>query len=312
MPRSLPPLNAVRAFEAAARLGAVGKAADELHVTHAAVSHQIKALEAWIGRPLFQRVGRGIAVNADGAALASVAGEALDALAARLAELKTREGGRSLTISAAPSIAYRWIVPRLPRFVDAHPEIDVRLNHSSQVTDFKRETIDVGIRHGRGGWRDVEAVRLLDGCAYPMASPALLERAGLDPAAHPLPPERIAGLSIQHEAAVDSLDLWRRWFAKAGVPGIAFGQGAVYDDSGALLTVAVAGHGAVLGRVALAQEELRAGLLVCLSDIPIAEEDGYYLVHDPARREDPAIAAFRDWVIGEAEAFQAAFAVVAG
>lgn len=300
MSRSLPPLNSLRAFEAAARLGGVGRAASELNVTHGAVSHQIKSLEAWLDQPLFRKSGRKIEVNAAGAALLTVAGEALDALAARLSELRRSAGNATLTISAAPSIAYRWVVPRLHRFAGDNPGIDVRLNHSSQVTDFKREDIDVAIRHGRGGWENVEEFRLLEGGAVPLASPALLERHGLGRCPLPLSAQQIAGLPIQHEAAVDSHTLWRLWFARSGLCDIDVDRGVTYDDSGALLSVAVAGHGVVLGRVALAQEELANELLVQLSDIPISEEYGYYLVYDPRRRDDPVISSFRDWVIAEA------------
>ena len=161
MKRTLPPLNAIRAFEAAARLGGVGKAAEELNVTHGAVSHQIKALEAWVGCPLFRKSGRNVEVNSAGAALLPVAGTALNTLAERLSEIRESGAASTLTISAAPSIAYRWIVPRLHGFAARYPSVDVRLNHSSQVTDFTREDIDVAVRFGRGGWREVEEIRLL-------------------------------------------------------------------------------------------------------------------------------------------------------
>jgi len=300
MKRALPPLNAIRAFEAAARLGGVGKAAEELNVTHGAVSHQIKALEAWVGCPLFRKSGRNVEVNSAGAALLPVAGTALDTLAERLSEIRESGAASTLTISAAPSIAYRWIVPRLHGFAARYPGVDVRLNHSSQVTDFTREDIDVAVRFGRGGWREVEEIRLLEGGAVPLASPALLERHGLAECPLPLSAEQIASLPIQHEAAVDSHTLWREWFARSGMGDVDVERGVTYDDSGALLSVAVAGHGVVLGRIALAREELANGLLVQVSDIPISDDFGYYLVYDGARRDDPLIAGFREWIIVEA------------
>ena len=300
MSRSLPPLNTLRAFEAAARLGGVGRAAEELNVTHGAVSHQIKALEEWLGQPLFRKVGRRVEVNAAGAALLAVAGEALDGLAERLAELRRGAAGATLTISAAPSIAYRWIVPRLHRFVEANPGVDIRLNHSTKVTDFRREDIDVAVRFGRGGWSGVEENRLLEGGAWPLASPALLARHGLTHCPLPLTAEQISRLPIQHEAAIDSHTLWRQWFARSGLSGVDVERGVTYDDSGALLSVAVAGHGVVLGRVALAEEELANGLLLQVSEIGMGEEFGYYLVHDRARRDDPMIAGFRTWIMAEA------------
>ena len=134
----------------------------------------------------------------------------------------------------------------------------------------------------------------------PLASPALLERHGLGGCPLPLSAQQIAGLPIQHEAAVDSHTLWRQWFARSGLSDIDVERGVTYDDSGALLSVAVAGHGVVLGRLALAQEELANGLLIQVSDIQISEDYGYYLVHDRARRDDPVIAAFREWALAEA------------
>jgi LysR family transcriptional regulator, glycine cleavage system transcriptional activator len=301
MSRSLPPLNSLRAFEAAARLGGVGRAASELNVTHGAVSHQIKALEAWLGQPLFRKIGRKVEVNAAGAGLLAVTGEALDAMAERLSKLRRSAGNATLTISAAPSIAYRWMVPRLHRFAADNPGVDVRMNHSTKVTDFKREDVDVAIRYGPGGWGDVEGFRLLEGGAVPLASPALLERYGLAGCPLPLSARQIASLPIQHEAADDSYTDWRQWFDRSGMADFDVEHGVVYDDSGTLLRVGVAGHGVVLGRVALAQEELANGLLVQVSDIPVSEEYGYYLVYDPARRDDLVVARFRDWIIAEAE-----------
>ena len=232
MSRSLPPLNTLRSFEAAARLGGVGRAAEELHVTHGAVSHQIKALEDWLGQPLFRKVGRRVEVNAAGAALLGAATEALDALAGRLGELRRGAAGATLTISAAPSIAYRWIVPRLHRFVAANPGVDIRLNHSTKITDFRREDIDIAVRHGRGGWPEVEEIRLLEGGAWPLASPALLARHGLGDQPLPLSGEQISRLPIQHEAAVDSHTLWRQWFARSGLSDVDVERGVTYDVPG--------------------------------------------------------------------------------
>jgi LysR family transcriptional regulator, glycine cleavage system transcriptional activator len=230
----------------------------------------------------------------------------LDALAGRLSELRRKAGNTTLTISAAPSIAYRWMVPRLHRFAADNPGVDVRLNHSTKVTDFKREDIDVAVRYGRGGWENVEEFRLLEGGAVPLASPALLERYGLAGYPLPLSAQQIASLPIQHEAEVEFYTDWRRWFDRSGMSDFDVEHGVTYDDSGTLLRVGVAGHGVVLGRVALAQEELANGLLVQVSDIPVSEEYGYYLVYDPARRDHPVVARFRDWVIAEAELDQPA------
>ncbi len=295
--RTLPPLTALRAFEATARLGSVTKAADELSVTHAAVSHQLRALEEWFGRPLFRREHRRIVANEAGAGLLPVVTDAFDRLAARSAEIRAQGGRQILTITSAPSVAYRWIVPRLAAFSAAHPEIDVRLEHSTRLVDLSRESVDVAIRYGSGPWPGLETHRLMPGYAVPIASPALLERHGLSAADLPLPPEVVATLPLQHE---ETRDFWRRWFVEAGVVGADVSSGAVFHEAGVLIDVAMAAQGVVLGRVALAQGLVEQGLLLVLSDKVVAAEASYWLCYPTERRDDPAIAAFRAFVLAEA------------
>lgn len=295
--RSLPPLTALRAFEAAARLGSVTRAADELAVTHAAVSHQLRALEDWLGRPLFRRGHRRIELNEAGAALLPVVGDAFDRIAARAGEIRARGGRRTLTISAAPSIAYRWIVPRLAEFSARHPDIDVRLENSTRLADLQRDGVDTAIRYGTGPWPGLAAHRLLPGHAVPMASPALLERLGLATADLPLPAETIARMPLQHE---EHREHWRRWLAAAGVTDADVSSGAVFHDTGVLIDLAMAGRGAVLGRVALAGDLLAQGLLVILNERPVGPELAYWLCYPAARAGDPVVAAFRDFVLREA------------
>ena len=158
----LPSLNALRAFEAAARHGSLSQAAAELHVTHSAVSHQIKALEAELGVTLFRRVGRGVAANAIGQQLEAALSDAFAPIGR--AVLQARHGDRAgiVTISVEPSFAIRWLVLRLGRFRAANPEIDLRLSATADLADFSREDVDVAIRHGRGGWPGLDAERLMD------------------------------------------------------------------------------------------------------------------------------------------------------
>lgn len=295
--RTLPPLTALRAFEAAARLGSVTKAADELAVTHAAVSHQLRALEDWIGAPLFRREHRRIVPNEAGASLLPVVTDAFDRMAARAAAIRTQGGRRVLTISAAPSVAYRWIVPRLAAFSARHPEIDVRLEHSTRLIDLAREGVDVAIRYGSGPWPGLASHYLMPGFSKPLAAPALLERHGLGPADLPLPPETIATLPLQHE---ETRDLWRQWLADGGVIGADVSSGAVFHESGVLIDLAMAAQGAVLGRVALAQGLIDQGLLLVLNDRPADAEASYWLCYPEAHRDDPVVAAFRSFVLIEA------------
>lgn len=295
--RTLPPLTALRAFEAAARLGSVTRAADELSVTHAAVSHQLRVLEDWFGRPLFRREHRRIAPNEAGASLLPAVTDAFDRVAARAADIRSRGGRRILTISSAPSVAYRWIVPRLAAFSARHPEIDVRLEHSTRLVDLARDGVDVAIRYGAGPWPGLVAHRLMPGHGKPIASPALLERHGLSETDLPLAPDRIAALPLQHE---ESRDIWRRWFAAAGAVDADVSSGAVFHEAGVLIDVAMAAQGVVLGRVALAQALIDQGLLLILNDRPIGAEASYWLCYDEARHGDQDVAAFRSFVFMEA------------
>lgn len=295
--RALPSLTALRAFEATARLGSVTKAADELSVTHAAVSHQLRALEEWIGRPLFRREHRRIVPNEAGASLLPVVTDAFDRVAARAAEIRAQGGRRVLTISAAPSVAYRWIVPRLAAFSARHPEIDVRLEHSTRLVDLTREDVDVAIRYGTGRWPGLAAHRLMPGHAVPIAAPALLERHGLSAADLPMPPAAVAGLPLQHE---ETRDHWRSWFAAAGVAGADVSGGAVFHEAGVLIDVAMAAQGVVLGRVALARGLIDQGLLLVLNDRPVGAEASYWLCYPQERRDDLPVAAFREFVLAEA------------
>lgn len=295
--RALPPLTALRAFEAAARLGSVTRAADELSVTHAAVSHQIRALEEWIGGPLFRRGHRRIVPNEAGASLLPVVTEAFDRVAARAAEVRAQGGRRILTITAAPSVAYRWIVPRLTAFSEHHPEIDVRLEHSTRLVDLARENVDVAIRYGAGPWPGLSAHRLLPGYSKPLAAPALLERHGFGRADLPLPPAAIATLPLQHE---ETRDLWRQWFAAAGVLDADVSSGAVFNESGVLIDLAMAAQGAVLGRIALAEALIDQGLLCVLNEQAADTGASYWLCYPEARHGDPVVAAFRDFVLAAA------------
>lgn len=296
MARRLPPLTALRAFEAAARLGGVSKAADELHVTHAAVSHQIRALEEWFGRALFTRAGRQIRLTDIGARLLPPVSAALDGIAEAVDAVCEAANKRVLTVSAAPSVAYKLIVPRLGSFAATEPETEVHLHHATALSNFTTDGVDVAVRFGRGGWPGTVTKRILDGFSQPFASPVLLQREGIALSDLPLAPERIAELTLYHE---DSTEYWSTWFEKAGAKGIRFSHGAVYHDAASILNVAVAGQAAVLARPALAEAELSSGMLVPLSDVKIDEDAGYYLVYPPSKASDPLVRSFEAWVLSE-------------
>jgi LysR family transcriptional regulator, regulator of gene expression of beta-lactamase len=279
MDRPQLPLNALRAFEASARHLNFTRAAIELCVSQAALSHQIKGLEARLGVTLFRRLPRGVMLTDEGAALLPVLTEAFDGIGAALDRF---EGGRFrsvVNLGAVASFATLWLLPRLPRFAAAHPAIDLRLFTNNNRVDLAQEGLDLAIRFGDGGWTGLVATPLLATPLVPMLAP------GIDFATAPL---------LRSYRA----DEWPRWFAAAGVaPRRA--QGPVFDSSLALATAAAAGAGAALLPAVLFAADCAGGRLVGASTIGV-DLGRYWLTRPRARPERAAMAAFRDWLQREA------------
>ncbi len=294
MSRRLPPLNALRAFESAARSLSFTKAAAELNVTQAAISHQVKALEDWLGTPLFIRRNRALLLTEAGQAYAGPLGEAFDTIAIATGRLSTLDSTGTLTVSVLPSIAAKWLVPRMRRFREQHPEIEVRLSPSTHLTDFSREAVDLVLRYGRGDWPGLKAEKFMTEDVFPVCSPALLE--GSNPL---LRPQDLRHYTLLHD---DYFEDWRKFLLAAGVTDIDYNRGPVYEDSGNLLQAAAAGEGVALGRSALAADDLAAGRLVKPFDISLPIEYAYYVVAPESSWDRPKVAAFRDWVIETAAA----------
>lgn len=292
MSRRLPPLNALRAFEAAARHLSFTKAAEELHVTQAAISHQIKGLEEWLGHPLFRRMNRALALTEAGMAYLAPVGTAMDTLAEATERLFQSEGGGALTVTTMPSFAAKWLVMRLARFQRRHPEWDVRVQTSVQMTDFARQDIDLAIRFGRGRWPGLTAERLLTEDIFPVCSPALLD--GPSPPSHP---EDLGRYTLLHD---DYEISWAHWFAAAGIGcTLDSDRGLHFDDSSLTLQAAIAGHGIALARGVLVADDLAAGRLVRLFDLQLSGELAYYVVAPPHYLLRPKVKAFRDWLFDE-------------
>ena len=173
MSNRLPPLAALKAFEAAARLGSFSRAAEDIHVTHGAVSHQVKALEALVGAPLFARNGRRVTLTADGKALADRVRAALRDITEAMESVSRRDRNKQLTVSMLPSFAARWLMPRLGRFMEKHPDIPVNVHASLALADFARDGVDMAVRFGQGGWPNLEAEKFMDDERFPVASPRL-------------------------------------------------------------------------------------------------------------------------------------------
>jgi LysR family glycine cleavage system transcriptional activator len=288
----LPSLNALRAFEAAARLASVSRAAAELHVTHSAVSHQIKSLESEIGVPLFRRVGRGVMATAVGEQLEAALSDAFARMARAVQQARLGDRAGLLTVSVEPSFAARWLVLRLGRFRAAHPEIDLRLSPTSAVADFAREDVDVAIRHGRGPWRGLQADHLMPARVFPVCSPAVLA------AEPPLAiPADLGRHTLLHE---DSGLYWSEWLGAAGAGEVDAARGPRFDSAHLTLAAAEAGQGVALADDALAAMELADGRLIRLFDVEIATDKAYWLVYPPAAADRPKVAAFRAWLLAEA------------
>jgi len=290
--RRLPPLNGLRAFEAAARHGSFSRAAGELNVTQAAVSHQIKGLEERLGLPLFRRLNRALLLTEAGQRLFPAAREAFDRIAAATAELQALDQSGALTVTALPSFAAKWLVPRLDHFHGRHPEIELRLMATERLVDFAREDVDVGIRFGSGAWPGVHAVYVADDSVTPVCAPALASRLAT--------PADLAGMTLLHEDMRPfHVPDWPAWLAAAGVGGIGGRRGPMFSHSHILLQAAMDGQGVALAQLVLAADDLAAGRLVAPFPLRLPVGWGYYVVCLATAADRPKIKAFRDWLIAE-------------
>lgn len=317
-PGRLPPLPALRMFEAAARLTSVSRAADELFVTHSAVSHQIRALEEHLGFALFQRQGRAVALTPAGEELLRAANTALRQLADTVASLKRRANPDRLSVSVMPSFAGRWLAPRIGAFIDCHPTAEVNVSSGNTLTDFSRDAVDVSIRWGPGGYTGVRAELLMDDMLFPVLSPALCAGRRMEK------PEDLAGLPLLRSDGED----WLPWFRAAGLDWPEPVSGLMMSDSGLVLQAAIEGRGVALARRSLAALALRAGKLLRPFDITIAARHApegicagsfpcglpfdqrplwRYWVVLPERAADTALlTSFLDWLRAEVAADLAA------
>ena len=294
MARRLPPLNALRAFEAAARHLSFTRAAQELNVTQAAVSHQVKALEERLGVKLFHRRNRALLLSEAGQAYLPPLRDAFDGLAAATERVLARDSSGALTVSALSSFAATWLVPRLKRFRELHADIEVRLTASDHLVDFAREDVDIAIRYGRGEWPGLRADRFLTEDIFPVCSPALL--GGAQPLRRP---GDLRHHTLLHD---DMRESWRMWLLAAGVDDIDAYRGPGFSHSNLVIRAAIDAQGVALGRSALVQAELEAGTLVRPFRVSLPAEYAYYVVCPEVTAERPKEQAFRDWVLGEARA----------
>ncbi len=312
MSQRLPPLNSLKAFEAAARHLSVKKAAVELNVTPAAVSHQIRTLEEYLNVQLFHRYNRALELTDAARACLPKLREGFDCLAQAVERLRTHTSGGMLTVSAAPSFAARWLMPRLHRFIAAHHEIDVRVSArmrrasvDGKVDVAERATVenwlddsDVAILYGHGHYPGLEVHKLLALTVTPICSPQALS------GEHPLKtPEDLKHHMLLHDDTgemYDGVSFWEVWLKAAGVKGIDAKRGARFSHAVLAFEAAMDAVGVVASMPALAAEDLAAGRLVMPFDLKVPLESAYYLVSEEHAATRPAVAAFRDWLIAQA------------
>jgi LysR family glycine cleavage system transcriptional activator len=296
----LPPLSALRAFEATARLRSFGKAAAELNVTPAAISHQIHGLEEDLGVRLFRRLNRAIELTASARVLLPGLSDAFAGIHASVRRLRAHNDTGTLTVTASPSIAAKWLVLRLHRFQAQHPDIDVRISTSDDVVDLTRGDFDIAIRYGTGRYPGLAVELLLRNEVFPACSPNLLE------VGPPLrTPEDLSHHALIHDQAVDRDPLaptWAMWLKAAGIGAVPAASGLTFSVGYMALDAAIAGHGVVLAYSTIAAADLAAGRLVRLFSLALPDLFAYYIVTAPGALERPKVRAFRDWLRHEADA----------
>jgi LysR family glycine cleavage system transcriptional activator len=285
----LPPLSSLRAFEAAARHLNFTRAAEELHLTHGAISHQMKALEAQLGVTLFRREHRRLLLTDAGQRFAARVRGVLGELEESVAAIAGKPDPRVLTVSVLPSFALRWLIPRLASFQRRHPEIDVHVSASHALAEFGAGGVDLAIRFGRGGWPGVVAEKLFDEEVFPVASPKL---AGGRWPLKPQELDRFALLRSEREP-------WRPWFRAMGLAFDEPERGPIFSDEILMLQAAEHGLGIALARDAIAAPAIAAGGLVRLFPERVSPRSAYYLVYPRAHAALPTVAAFREWIIDE-------------
>ena len=294
---ALPALPQLHTFEAVARRMSFTAAADELCLTQSAVSRQIRSLEEHLGRTLFLRRHRAIDLTLDGVRLFEAVTRGLDEIAGCVDELRASDEAPQITVAASVAFSYYWLMPRLERFAEHHPEIDLRVLATDQAVDLSLRDADIAVLYGDGGWQGVETRRLFGERVYPVCSPGYAK-------AHPelQTPADILNQTLLHLdgggtiwGAVD----WRVWLARQGVTGQPQRRGIRLNSYPMVLQGAEAGRGVALGWSYITDPMLATGQLVCPVDRPIETTNSYYIGASPKRMSDPAVTGFFQWIMEE-------------
>jgi LysR family glycine cleavage system transcriptional activator len=298
--RKLPPLNALRAFEAAARHLSFTKAADELAVTPAAVSHQVKGLEDLLGVTLFRRTKRTLLLTDEAQAVLPGIRDGFERLLGAVEQLGEVGKTGVLTVSLAPSFAVKWLLPRLDRFQAAHPDIDVRVAASNELVDFSLGDVDLAIRYGAGRYEGLAVEHLVSDTVYPVCSPDLLKGPNALTA-----PERLREHVLLHDDSTDddeTCPTWQMWMKAAGLGTVDASRGPRFNQSSLVLEAAILGRGVALAKSTLADADVAAGRLVRPFDVSVPVNFAYYVVYPEAKAALPKVRLFHDWLRREAAA----------
>ncbi|MCL4715868.1 MAG: transcriptional regulator GcvA [Hyphomonadaceae bacterium] len=290
----MPPFLSVRVFEAAARLASFARAAEELGITAGAVSQHIRILEEFAGQPLFRRLGRGVELTEAGKAAFGHASAAMAEMLQAGRAMRASLRGRRISISTAPSFASKWLIPRLSKFQDRYPDVEVRMSADMGLVDFAGSDMDFAIRYGPGGYEGLHCERLMSESVVVVASPRLLE--GRPPVNSPAD---LAGLPLIHDDSSErdpACPTWTMWFAARGARNIDAERGMRFNQSSLALEAAVAGKGLVLAKRQLALRDIAAGLLVTPLEESAPVSFAYWLVWPRGRRFEPAQIAFLEWL----------------
>jgi LysR family glycine cleavage system transcriptional activator len=299
----LPPLQTLRAFEATGRLLSMTLAAEELHVTHGAVSRHIKTLEDHLGVALFRRLTRRILLTDEGAEFLAVVTRLLAELTREAERHRGPKSTGRLIISTGISFASKWLGPRLHRLMARHPELDVHLDITDTDVDLDNGQVDAAVRYGSGRYPHVASERILEETLTPVCSPAYLVEKGVL-----LSVESLAECRLLHEDRLLYEDRWlanwEHWFAVAGMDCPPKGRGPIYSHGSMVIEAAIRGEGVALGRSALVAEDLAAGRLVApFPQLRLRSERGYDLVYRSGNQEHPKVRAVRDWLADEIRQF---------
>lgn len=292
MARRLPPLNALKAFEAAARHESFTRAAEELCVTQGAVSQQVKALEQDLGLKLFNREPRRLIITGAGRDYLVVVRDALDRIAIGTEQLRQRQSSGVLTVSTSPNFASKWLVHRLGRFAEQHPAIDLRISAALHHVDFVREDVDMAVRHSDGIAPGLDVTRLCTEELFPVCSPELLR------GRHAL--RGIADFAHHTLLHLDSRQDWSKWLDAAGAEDVDLSRGPVFNQASMVIDAAVDGQGVALARTMLAASDLISGRLVCPFSLALPVPYAYWVVCPKATAAMPKISIFREWLLAEA------------